>query len=199
MRFIAITLTVVILTGCSAAPKMTYHERAVGFFTDEARLARMKYSLDLVRMEDTRRPHSFRPENPKEIIFEYDPDKLVGGLEHRMKNLLSHYIQFGERKSQVLLVEVELRDIKTVIRPGTFSTGRFGRYVFSIDADVIIRNADSTILVKKAFEIYAEKARKSPDGYNPSIKMDRLNMYNMFEKAMYELAIKIGNLAHRNT
>jgi len=169
------------------------------YYSDEAKVRKMAkdpYTLQLTRFADARHPSQFANLVSENVIYEYMPDKLLTNVEQTMSGSLKRHLRFGAMKENKLNVEVELKRLRTFISTGTFYAGPFGQYVAALEADILVRDAESRVLVADKIVISLEKERHAIKGGHPSEKIDKKNMLDISKQAIRKLAVRTGWLAH---
>lgn len=155
-------------------------------------LAKEDYTLEIIRFEDRRAARAAALDVTDDVIYEYEPDTLLGGVAHRLPVLFSKHFGYGLNKPNTLLVEMDVQKLKTLIKTGTFSSGTFGRYIVDLEIDVTVRDTDSLILLVDTYRQNFELTRKSFNGRSPSAEMDRSRAYQMVDEAVRRMAEEVA-------
>lgn len=161
-------------------------------------IERQDFLLSIIRFEDRRRPRAKAAEARDDIIYEYTPDDLLGGVSTRLPVLFSKHFGYGATKPNTLLVELDLQRLKTYIQTGTFSTGQFGSYNAELEVDVTVRDTDSSVLRVETYRDAISLRRNSFSGRSPSSEMDRSRMYQMVEEAVRRMTYTINMDARKD-
>lgn len=195
------------LSGCGtweALKPATFEPRTTGLYdverlTDREKvLFRSDFSVALNQFEDKRTPRSLMAQQPKGIIYQYDPDDLVQGVTYRLPVLLETYLTYRPRKDKHYQVDVAVTELQTFIKTGSFLDGRFGRYAVRLELAVVVRRPDSRVVLARHYRQRLEAPRKSYDGRNPTAETDRAAMFDLVDMAMRRTADNIGWDIRRN-
>lgn len=154
-------------------------------------LEKLDFTMDIIRFEDRRRARSIPKDPTGNVIYEYDADQLLSGVSHRLPVLFSKHFGYGLVKPNTLLVEIDLQKLKTSIKTGTISTGKFGRYFIDLEADITVRDTDSSVLNTETYKQTFDLKRTSFDGRSPSSEMDRSRMYQVVEEAVRRMVADV--------
>lgn len=160
--------------------------------SNELRLARSHFSVELVRFTDARRPRSMELQPSDRMIYQYDPDTLLQGTAYKSAALLSKYLCYRPTYPRDYKVEVDLEQLNTVIKTGTWWSGSWGRYSVKMELHVLARRPDSSVVLDKLYTFTQERARKDFNGRGPSKERDRSMMYDMVESGLRQVAEEIG-------
>ena len=163
-----------------------------GWTQREQLLSRADFSVDVVRVSDERRPRNLQALPDDALIYQYEPDELLGGVTYRLPVLLNKYLAYRPKKPKHYLAEFEVVELRTVIAPGTFWAGGLGRYQTTLTMAVLVRRPDSRVAIRKVYSVELETPRQSFDGRSPSVEMDRGRMYDMAEDAVRLISEKVG-------
>ena len=178
------------LAACSSAPaRMDESSYRIAPFSGST-----DYTVKTILLEDERYPQSFTPEQADDVIYEYNPDELLDGVQYRLPVLFDKHFP-GNRNLRdadsvrLYYAEIEVNHLRTMIRTATFDTpSHFGRYVAELEVTVTIRLPDSTTLVRKSYSDREEIRRLSYSGRSPSAEMDRRRLYTMVEELVAKMA-----------
>jgi|GEM_PF-2459831 len=155
-------------------------------------LAKENYTLDIIRFDDRRTARAAARDVTDDVIYEYEPDTLLGGVAHRLPVLFSQHFGYGLNKPNTLLVEMDVQKLKTLIKTGTFTSGNFGRYIVDLEIDITVRDTNSAILLVDTYRENFELRRKSFNGRPPSAEMDRSRTYQMVDEAVRRMAERVA-------
>lgn len=158
----------------------------------EMLLAKSDFSVELVRFEDTRRPRNTQPLPSDNVIYEYEPDELLQGVTYKIPVLMSKYLSFRPQAAKNYRAEVELEALRTRIVTGNLLSGNFGRYAVEMEARVLVRRPDSTVVIHRPYKLELEEKRQTFNGRNPTKEMDRARMYDLTEDAFRRLSEDIA-------
>jgi hypothetical protein len=155
-------------------------------------LTRSDFSVEIVRFTDSRRPRSMELQSDDQLIYQYDPDTLMGSVSHQVPAILSKYLSYRMKQPKHYKVEIDLKRLETVIKTGTFMSGSWGRY--SVNAEVVatVRRPDSSVVFIRTYRYDPMQPRENYDGRGPSKERDRARMYDLTESVMREAAQDIG-------
>jgi hypothetical protein len=181
----------VVLGSCSGAwgPKPTILTSDV--WNDryhDAKIAESDFMLEVIRFTDNRRPRQWAPDVGQDVIYEYNPDDLLSGVNYRFPVLLEKHFGITEAQRLVYLVEIELKALRTVIRTGGLRSGRWGEYDVDLEADVLVRRPDSSILMQETYDVRLDRTRRSTTGRSPSSELDKQRMFDLTEAAIRKVA-----------
>ena len=126
------------------------------------------------------------------MIYQYDPDTLLGGVSTQVPAILSKYLSYRPKMAKHYKVEVDIKNLRTTIRKGTFWSGSWGRYHSTLELRVIARRPDSTVVMQRVFTYEEEQRRNDYDGRGPSKERDRARMYDLVETMLRKSAEDIG-------
>ncbi|RYG59166.1 MAG: hypothetical protein EON60_11225 [Alphaproteobacteria bacterium] len=158
----------------------------------ELLLARSDFSVEMVRFTDSRRPRSMELQSDDEMIYQYDPDTLMGGVSYNVPAILGKYLSYRPRMPKNYKVEVELKRLTTVIKTGTLLSGSWGRYSVDLEVMMTARRPDSTVVARKAFTYNKEQGREDFNGRGPTRERDRARMYDLTETLLRKAAEDIS-------
>lgn len=161
-------------------------------------LFRSDFSVELNQFTDKRTPRSLMAQQPKGIIYQYEPDDLVQGVTYRLPTLLETYLTYRPRKAKHYQVDVAVTELQTYIKTGNIFDGRFGRYAVRLELAVVVRRPDSRVVLARSYRQRLEAPRKSYDGRNPTLETDRAAMFDLVDMAMRKTAENIGWDIRRN-
>jgi hypothetical protein len=165
----------------------------------ELLLARSDFSVEIIRFTDSRRPRSMELSGGDQMIYNYDPDVLLGGTTYQVPGMLGKYLSYRPKMPKHYKVEIDLKRLNTVIKAGTFWSGSWGRYHVDYVIDVIARRPDSTIALKKTFTYSVDQPREDTNGRGPTKERDRARMFDLTESMLRKGAEDIGwNLRMRD-
>ena len=158
----------------------------------ELLLTRSDFSVEIVRFTDSRRPRSMELQSDDQMIYQYDPDNLMGGVSYQVPAILGKYLSYRPKQPKHYKVEIDLKRLETVIKTGTLLSGSWGRY--SVDAEVIatVRRPDSSVVFIRTYRYDPKQARKDHSGRGPTKERDRARMYDLTESVLREAAEDIG-------
>ncbi len=200
------------LAGCSTyeslglstgRDKMPVDETGEWTFRDptekELLLARSDFSVEMVRFTDSRRPRSMELQSDDQMIYQYDPDTLMGGVSYNVPAILGKYLSYRPKMPKHYKVEIDIKRLTTVIKTGTLLTGSWGRYSVDMEIAVIARRPDSTVAMSKSFTYSQQQKREDYNGRGPTKERDRARMYDLTETMLRKAAEDIGwNLRQRD-
>lgn len=158
----------------------------------ELLLARSDFSVELVRVTDARYPRSMEALSRDQVIYQYDPDTLLGGVSTQVPAILGKYLSYRPKQPKHYKVEIEIKKLRTDILTGTFWSGFWGRYHADLELRVIARHPDSTVAVQRIYTLQEEQERQDYDGRGPSKERDRARMYDLVESLIRKSAEDIG-------
>ncbi|RYG58965.1 MAG: hypothetical protein EON60_11840 [Alphaproteobacteria bacterium] len=158
----------------------------------ELLLARSDFSVEMVRFTDSRRPRSMELQSDDQMIYQYDPDTLMGGVSYNVPAILGKYLSYRPRMPKNYKVEVELKRLTTVIKAGTLWSGSWGRYNVDLEVTMIARRPDSTVVARKSFRYNKDQRREDFNGRGPTKERDRTRMYDLTETLLRKAAEDIG-------
>lgn len=165
----------------------------VGRLTDREKvLLRSDFSVALNQFSDKRSLRSLMAQQPKGIMYQYDPDDLLQGVTYRLPALLETYLTYRPRKAKHYQVEAAVTELQAYIKTGSLLDGRFGRYAVRLELAVVVRRPDSRVVLARHYRQRLEGPRKSYDGRNPSVETDRATMLDLVDAAMRKTAENIG-------
>ncbi len=159
-----------------------------------SKVDREDFALRLVRFSDRRPPANRMVKRDDDtVIYEYLPDQLLGDVSVRIPHQIKvDWPQPTPDRDIVYPVEVDLKHMKTIIKTGGFVSGRFGRYAVEMEADYVIRDADSNVLERDTVVFEANYKRKTVDGRRPSASEDRQAMVSAVRRAVRRLSAEIA-------
>lgn len=158
----------------------------------ELLLARSDFSVEVVRFTDSRRPRSMQLETRDQMIYQYDPDSLMGGVSTNVPAILGKYLSYRPKMPKHYKVEMDVRKLVTNIKTGTFWSGHWGRYHVAFEVSVIARRPDSTVALQKTYRYDEMQPRQDYDGRGPSKERDRARMVDLTESILRKTAEQIG-------
>jgi hypothetical protein len=106
--------------------------------------------------------------------------------------LFNKFMAYRPRMAKHYRVEIELTRLKTRIRPGSLWDGEYGRYEVNLEARVVARRADSTVVINRPYSITLERRRVTFNGRSPSADMDRNRIYDLTEDGIRQMSEAIG-------
>jgi hypothetical protein len=159
---------------------------------------RSDFSVELNQFADQRTSRSLLAQQPKGIIYQYDPDDLLQGVTYRLPVLLETYLTYRPRKMRHYHVDVAVTELQTYIKTGNIFDGRFGRYAVRLELAVVVRRPDSRVVLARSYRQRLEATRSSYDGRNPTLETDRAAMFDLVDTAMRKTAENIGWDIRRN-
>lgn len=193
----------ILLGGCfgwsQRAPLITHdvwHDSRV------KKLLESPFRLQVVNFVDGRRPSNMAPMTDSDILYEYDPNDLMNGVQYRLPVMFER--QFARSSGNVeptYMVELELRELRTSINTGGLKSGRFGRYDVALEVAITVRRQDSYVLLEKTYPVELDKVRRSQDGRGPSAEADRQRLIKLVDDATGRIAQQVGwhmREAHRD-
>ena len=195
------------LSGCGTWEMLkpaVYVPQSNGIFngtrlTDREKVVfRSDFSVELNQFTDQRTPRSLQAQQPKGIIYQYDPDDLLQGVTYRLPVLLETYLTYRPRKAKHYQVDVAVTELQTYIKTGNIFDGRFGRYAVRLELAVVVRRPDSRVVLARSYRQRMETTRSSYDGRNPTVETDRAAMFDLVDMAMRKTAENIGWDIRRN-
>ncbi|MBI1362410.1 MAG: hypothetical protein GC134_00305 [Proteobacteria bacterium] len=148
---------------------------------------RDNFNVKFKKIADKRRPKALANSVEQNVIHEYDPDKLQGGVRSLFQNHMDNYFGVNSRGEEELIAEMDVRDFKTQIVDGTFLSGRQGNYRVYIEADVRVRDGLGKVYVIDTYKVDYKTPRRSNDGYPPSERLDKSRMLDAVAAAMRNL------------
>jgi hypothetical protein len=183
--------------------RLPVDETGVWTFKDpterELLLARSDFSVEMVRFTDARRPRSMELASNDQMIYQYDPDTLLGGVSYNVPAILSKYLTYRAKMPKHYKVEVDVKKLTTVIKTGTLLSGSWGRYSVEIELDVIARRPDSTVAFSRNLKFSREQRREDYNGRGPTRERDRARMHDLAESLLRKAAEEIGwNIRQRD-
>lgn len=158
----------------------------------ERTLGRSDFSVEIVRFTDSRRPRSMELTSGDQLIHQYDPDRLMGGLTYQVPAILGKYLSYRPKQPKHYKVEIDLKRLETVIKTGTFWSGSWGRYSVTAEVMATVRRPDSSVVFVRTYRYDPMQARKDYSGRGPSKERDRARMYDLTESVLREAAQDIG-------
>lgn len=159
----------------------------------ERLIARGGFSVEVVRFSDERLPRLTAERPADNLIYQYEPGQLMGGLTYRMPVLFNKYLAYRPKAPKHYRAELELVRMFTEIRPGSFFYGgSMGKYVVTMEVRALVRRNDSRVALDKTYTIDIEQRRETFNGRSPSAEMDRSRMYDMAEMAVRQASEQIG-------
>lgn len=158
----------------------------------ELLLSRSDFSVEIVRFTDNRRPRSMEMLSDDQLIYQYDPDQLLGGVSYQVPGILGKFLSYRPKQPKHYKVEVDLKRLETVIKTGTLRSGSWGRYSVAMDVQVTVRRPDSSVVFIRTYRYTPTQRRDDYDGRGPSKERDRARMYDLVEASLREAAEDIG-------
>lgn len=148
------------------------------------------FDVRLVRYADGRLASNEVPLTIDEIIYEYNNDNLLQGVNVRLPGLMQSHFAFGVRNEQYYTVEMKLKHLRNYIRTGTMLTTRFGSYVSEVEVDMLVRDMDSTVLLNETYASEFVTKRDPVGGRHPSKDQDRKAMRTNLDEALKRIAYR---------
>jgi hypothetical protein len=156
----------------------------------QQQMQREGFSLKLTRVVDKRRPHAFTDLPEEENIDQVDPDRLPGNATGYVRSVLRQYFPTPNNATS-LLSEIDLRDLKLRVLTGNLLSGEFGRYIVSIEADVLVRDQAGRVIYRDTLTIEREARRVASAGRQPSTALDEKRMRILLEQVIQEVGLKM--------
>ena len=154
------------------------------------------FSVELLTFNDNRLPESFVPNPEQTTHWEYEPDKLLGGVKLRIPALMRAALNFNPQQvtasERQFLAEIDLRMLRTNILTGTFTSGPYGRYNVEVQADVVVRDRASRAVLNQPFRVVLQKNRPAYRGGQTPAKVDEARMMKLADSAIQTLATDIA-------
>jgi len=150
------------------------------------------FNVKFKKVADKRRPQALANSPEQDVVYEYDPDKLQGGVRSLVQNHLDDYFGVNSRGEEELIAELDIRDFRTQIVTGTLLSGRNGRYRVKIEADVRVRDGLGNVYVIETYNITRHNDRRTGIGYQPSRELDRKRILATVEDAMRDLGNELS-------
>jgi hypothetical protein len=154
----------------------------------DKKIAESDFMLEVIRFTDARRPRQWAPDVGQDVIYEYNPDELLSGVNYRFPVLLEKHFGITQAQRLVYLVEVELKELRTAIRTGGIRSGQWGEYDVKLEADVLVRRPDSSILMQETYDVRLDRTRRSKIGRSPAADLDKQRMFDLTEAAIRKVA-----------
>lgn len=158
----------------------------------ELLLARSDFSVEIVRFTDNRRPRSMELASNDQMIYQYDPDNLLGSVSYNVPAILGKYLSYRPKMAKHYKVELDVKHLTTVIKTGTLLSGSWGRYSVDMEIAMTARRPDSTVVARRTFRYSEEQRRQDYNGRGPTKERDRARMYDLTETMLRKAAEDIG-------
>jgi len=157
-------------------------------------IATTNISFDLSRFVDRRIPAAYSTFEPNVVLHTYDPDRLPGNAPGFIRSVMAEALITNDTTTpDVREVFFELRHMDMRLLNGNFISGEFGRYYVNIEADVMVRDGQGNILVKKPYDIKYETARQSHSGRHLTTDEDWHYMTRTLKVTIHNMAFEIMN------
>ncbi len=161
--------------------------------TEKERLiAKGDFSTEIVRFTDVRRPRSMELHSSDQLIYQYDPDTLLGGTSYQVPAILGKFLSFKPKQPKHYMVELELKRLETVIKTGTFWSGSWGRYSVDMELQATVRRPNSEVVFVRTYRYDPTQPRQDYNGRGPTKERDRARMYDLVEATLRDAAQDIG-------
>jgi len=189
------------LAGCASSMNLDFATDSAArmFSTSHGKIQKMSqdpYTIKMGSFYDGRTPDQFSAIVDDGIIFEYRPEKLIQDVSVFVPSVMSGALAFGEAKDLEYFADVKLTKMRTFIETGSIFRGAYGGYVVDISADVLLRDANSNVLVKHPIDVRMTEYRRAVDGGHPPERMDKKAMRKLISDAVKEVSVRTGWMAH---
>ncbi|MFZ2620215.1 MAG: hypothetical protein WAX89_05015 [Alphaproteobacteria bacterium] len=148
------------------------------------------YVLEVVTMNDSRTARNMAPDEKQNVQYEYDPERLLSGVKYRLPVLFEKHFDLKPAPHKYY-VEMELKELRTLVRTGDLMSGHFGRYHVRMALDYTIRAKDSRVLLKDSVDVTASRIRTSSIGRDPSAELDQQKLYDLVDACVRNLSARI--------
>ena len=156
------------------------------------RIAQNNFDLEIIRFTDARLPAGRVPlENPR-VIYEYDPEDLLNGVNYRIPVLLDKNFDLTNVPEPIYKVEVDLLKLRTYISTGGLWEGKHGKYNIELETLITVREPNSAIIFQENYDIDLTDKRYAGNARSPSAKYDQQSMFNLTEAAIRQIAQKVA-------
>lgn len=147
----------------------------------------------IARFVDRRVPEAYSDYEPHIVMHTYDPDKLPGNAAGYVRSVMTESMTLDTQPVDPDTLEVffELRNMDMRILNGNFVSGASGRYYVKVDADVMVRDGNGKIVLKKPYEVKYETVRQSFNGGQVSIDTDWHDMIRTTRAAIQHLTFEV--------
>lgn len=127
------------------------------------------------------------------VVYSYIPNDLTNGSTMpRLGFYVNKTLDKHTSNPNAVGIDVSIRDIKTLIRTGDFTSGRYGYYSVEVSAKVILRNMyDLTVIDSFNVDVDENKARTTATGYQPDAAKDEQALLDLLDEVAYKLADEI--------
>lgn len=159
--------------------------------------ARSDFSVELVRLTDSRRPRSLERGPDEQFIDLYDPDNLLDGIPTRLAALYEKYLTYKPRSVKHYKVELDVRELRTEVLQGDFWSGPFGRYKVRLEIEALARRPDSQVVLRRGYRFEDTRPRKTYNGRSPSVSMDEARLIDLVDEAVRTTARNLTNELQR--
>ena len=170
----------------------------VTYRSDAAKLDAMReeqFRLNLLRVTDLRAPQERIILDKEETIRDYEPSELVAGLESYVASSLNKYMTYPSDAAIQLGLEVDIKKFQTAIEYGFFQ--RQGKYVVNVEAEYMVRDEQSRVLIRDRVKVGKNVARGNFKGSLPTDARDRAEMKKVLKDVMQDLSLDIGWSVHK--
>lgn len=181
------------LGGCSSEVKNWLDNQPMVNERATKTLAEQRVNVRLIHLTDARLPVAFTQKPDDDIIFEYAPENLTqGNLMDMLQAYVIRSLPMVYNPVHDIVLDVTVKNIRTVILEGSLMSGAFGRYLIHIDADVKATNTLTNNQVFKTTVLTTTQATRGPSGgRQPSEAMDRLALRQLLQQAGQDFSNKV--------
>lgn len=189
MKWIALTL-VAFVSACTVEEPTSLPE------VDVTQEPTEKFSLHLREFKDARTPRAQASDVSQDIMYEYNPEKLMSGVSYRMPLLLKKHFNTNPDVQPAYKTEIHLKKLRQYIETGNLFTGGFGEYVTRLEIYSIARRGDGSVLWEGPVDVEISTGRNSYQGRAPSAELDRQKMFDLTERAIRTASQRVLRKIH---